>query len=142
MKRIAMICSLFIVTLSGFFIMQDGDTITQEQFIGLWQEENFEDGNLYHLLSGWMEVYFTDDRAIVRHQYLHTGGESINITHFSYEVVDGRLELSFLRQPIRSGTWGDSPNAQINFKDEKLILDISDWHSSVDGQHTLTRILD
>lgn len=142
-KIITIICFLFIlISLSGCYVMQDGGTITQEQLIGLWQEENFEDGNLSHMLSGWMEVYFTDDRAIVRHQLLHTGGQSLNIIHFSYEIVDGRLELSFFSQPRRYGTWGDSPSAQIKFRDENLILTISDWHSHVDGQHTLTRILD
>jgi len=122
--------------------MNGGEAITQEQLVGLWQEENFEDGNLNHMLAGWMEVRFTYDYAIVRWQALHTGGQHLEVIRYSYEIVDGRLELSFLNQPTRSGSWGDSPNVQMRFRNEKLLLVISDWHSHVDGRYTLTRIPD
>ena len=142
-KRVLLICSLFVaLAVVGFLALHNQNTVSQEQLIGLWQEEGFEDGNVSLMLSGWLEANFTEETAQIRFNYLHTGGMGLVEIFYRYEIVNNRIELTFVRASTHMNSWGETPHVEIRLRGDRLLLNIREWNPLVNGRHSLTRISD
>ena len=144
-KKVLLICTLLAaLAVAGFLVMHNQNTISQEQLIGVWQEEGFEDGNVSHMLSGWLEVIFTEETARIRFIYLHTGGMGLVETFYRYEIVNNRLDITFVGAsiPAHRSNWSETPYVEMQLKGDRLFLNIREWNPLVDGRHFLIRVSD